>query len=78
MSKLRVVEIANEEAVKVFPEFEVTNPSYIAGAATNVSDKFFYLYGLATNDSDSSIRQLLSILLRDLRDSMDLKSTSGT
>ncbi|UAW07787.1 hypothetical protein PVJ1_00053 [Psychrobacillus phage PVJ1] len=72
MSKLRVVEIANEEAVKVFPEFKVTNPSYIEGAATNVTDKFFYLYGLAKNDSESSIRELLSILLRDLRESMNL------
>lgn len=72
MSNIRVVEIANEEAVKVFPEFEVNNPSYIVGAAKNVTDRFFYLYGPATNDSESSIRDLLSIFLKELRKSTNL------
>ncbi|MEO4054125.1 hypothetical protein [Solibacillus sp. CAU 1738] len=72
MSKLRIIEIANEEAVKVFPEFEVNDPSYIIGVVSNVTDKFFDLYGLTTNYSDSSIREKLSILLRDLRVSLNL------
>ncbi|MEK5070241.1 hypothetical protein [Sporosarcina sp. FSL K6-1508] len=73
MSEFRIIEIANEEAVKVFPEFEGINPSYICVLAKKATNEVIYRYSLDSVESETEIRELLFKYLRDFRKLTNLR-----
>ena len=78
MTEMRINEIANEEAVNIFPEFKNANPTYIFNLAQKATDKYVYFYDLSVIDSESRVREKLITYLKDLRRYSGLKWSLGT
>lgn len=73
MSEFIIIEIANEEAIKVFPELADSNPSYIWSLAKLVTNDVLYHYSPNSVESETEIRKLLFKHLKEFRKFTSLK-----
>lgn len=67
MTEERVKELTIEETHKIFPELELTNPSYFLGIVEIVTNRFLNDYALNALGSDSQVKELIAMDLGNLK-----------
>ena len=73
MSKSIIEELAFEETIKVFSEYKDTKPTYLSDLANDATVKALDFFGPNFIESESRIREVLVIFLKDTKKSLGLK-----